>query len=66
MIALINCACSHKVRHKMPRPTTPFQAEISNKVAYHCGIHLGKPNYADLNKIQKYLKHNRQDKNHIN
>ena len=44
-----------EVRHTLPRPTTSFEAEIPNEVAYADDVDLFSQNYADIKKIQEYL-----------
>ena len=42
----------------MPRPTTSFEEEIPNKVAYADDVAFIGQNYADIKKIQEILKKN--------
>ena len=44
-----------EVRSTLPRPTTPFEAEIPNEVAYTDDVDFIVQNYADIKKIQEVL-----------
>ena len=45
-----------EVRPTLPRPTTSFEEEIPNKVAYADDVDFIGQNYADIKKIQEVLK----------
>ena len=45
-----------EVRPTLPRPTTSFEEEIPNEVAYVDDVDFIGQNYADINKIQEVLK----------
>ena len=45
-----------EVRPTLPKPTTPFEAEIPNEVAYADDVDFIGQDYADINKIQEVLK----------
>ena len=45
-----------EVRPTLPIPTTPFEAEIPNEVAYADDVDFIGKNYADITKIQEVLK----------
>ena len=45
-----------EVRPTLPRPTTSFEAEIPNEVAYADDVDFIGQNYADIKKIQEVLK----------
>ena len=45
-----------EVRFTLPRPTTSFEEEIPNKVAYAVDIDFIGQNYAGIKKIQEVLK----------
>ena len=43
-------------KRSLPRPTTSFQAEIPNKVAYVDDVDFIEQAYADIKKTQEVLK----------
>ena len=45
-----------EVRPTLPRPTSPFEAEIPNEVAYADYVDCIGQNYADIKKMQEVLK----------
>ena len=47
--------CS-EVRPTLPRPTTSFEEEIPNQVAYADNVDFIGQNYADIKKIPEVLK----------
>ena len=61
-----------EVRPTLPRPTTSFEEEIPNEVAYADDVDFIGQNYADIKKIQEVLKkipaqsQHGQDRVHIN
>ena len=45
-----------EVRPTLPRPTTSFEEEISNEVAYADDVDFIGQNYVDIKEIQEVLK----------